>query len=198
MDMVDFRDVVDLFCSYDSGIQMSNASCNQHHKGPASPLDDMLKTRFKQAGKSNSKKRLHHPGPHHHRRPLAKQVVNINSEQNTTSLDDLLDNLNLCERNKNETRGPTLPHEYGFKTCFLQPGKSRSKKTASGMTSSSAFGKAGVNIEIVHATTSVKDTLNNLNLSEKNQIETVNENGAPDVRAQLGLPGVRINLRWRP
>lgn len=56
MDMVDFRDVVDLFCSYDSGIQMSNASCNQHHKGPASPLDDMLKTRFKQAGKSNSKK----------------------------------------------------------------------------------------------------------------------------------------------
>ena len=140
MDMVDFRDVVDLFRSYRSGIQMSDASCNRHHKGPASPLDDMLKTRFKQAGKSNSKKTAS-SGTASSSSSFGKVGVNINIEQDTTSRDDLLDNLSLGERNKNETlnetRGPALPHEYGFKTWFLQPGKSKSKKTASGTASSS-------------------------------------------------------------
>ena len=65
--------------------------------------------------------------------------------------------------------------------------------TASGTTSSSSFGKARVNIEILHATTSVTDALNNPNVGAKKQIKTVNETGAPDVQAELGLPGMRIN-----
>lgn len=84
MDMVDFRDVVDLLCSYRSGIQMSNASCNRHHKGPASPLDDTLQTRFKQAGISNSKSTTS-SGTASSSSSLGKMGVNINIEQDTTS-----------------------------------------------------------------------------------------------------------------
>lgn len=100
MNMVNFHDMVDLFRSYHSGIQISDASCNRDHKGLASPLDDMLKTRFKQAGKSNSKKIASCKTASSSSSSLAKAGVNINIEQYTTSLDDLLDNLNLDERNK--------------------------------------------------------------------------------------------------
>lgn len=43
MNMVDFRDVVDLFRSYGSDVNMSDEGCNQQHKGPVSPLDETLK-----------------------------------------------------------------------------------------------------------------------------------------------------------
>ena len=143
-------------------------------------------------------KRLHHPGPHHYHRPLAKrELISI--------LNKILHLWMICWTIWTSVRGTETkpymrpegllyPTSMASKQDSYNPANPRVKRPHPGRHHHrSSFGKAGVNIEIVHATTSVKDTLKNLNLGEKNQIETVNETGAPDVRADLGLPGVRIN-----
>lgn len=43
IDTVDFRDVVDMFRSYQSSVRMSDMRRNQKHKGSVSPIDEELK-----------------------------------------------------------------------------------------------------------------------------------------------------------